>query len=90
VNVWFSENTIMNVRRRFRDDGASRYEEVDKGLNRMTLRNFERIVDGCGLRAIYWKREGVKGIDWLAHVPAIREYAVNHVTCMLAQIEKNT
>lgn len=83
VNVWFSERTVINIRRRFRDDGATRYEEVDRGLNKMTLRKFERIVRGSGLRPVYWKLECVKGLDWLGHVPVVREFFVNHVTCML-------
>lgn len=90
VNVWFSERTIMNVRRRFRDDGATRYEDVKKGLNKMTLHKFDRIVDGCGLRPVYWKLECVRGIDWLGHVPVIREFFVNHCTCMLAQTERSS
>jgi SAM-dependent methyltransferase len=90
VNLWFSEKTVMNVRRRFRDDGATRYEDVRKGLNKMTIRKFERIVEGCGLRPIYWKLDCVRGIDWLRRVPVIREFFVNHVTCMLAQTARGS
>lgn len=90
VNVWFSEKTVMNVRRRFRDDGATRYEDVRKGLNKMTLRKFEQIVKGCGLRPVYWKLDCVRGIDWLGRVPVLRELFVNHVTCMLAQTARSS
>src|SRR5262249_215722 len=37
LNVLFSEATIMNVRRHYIDDGATRFEEVEGGLNKMTV-----------------------------------------------------
>lgn len=90
VNVWFSEKTVMAVRRFFRDDGATRYDQIRKGLNQMTLGTFERIVADCGMRPLYWKLEAVKGIDWLSRVPILREFFVNHVTCLLARMDGNS
>ncbi|CAN5864331.1 hypothetical protein BH24ACI4_BH24ACI4_08100 [soil metagenome] len=50
VNVLFSERTVMQVRARFRDDGATRYEEVVMGLNRMTIARFERLIRASGMK----------------------------------------
>ena len=55
VNLLFSEKTVMSVRSRFRNDGATRYEEVTSGLNRMSLAKFESIVAAEGMTVEYKK-----------------------------------
>src|SRR5437868_12061636 len=44
VHLLFPERTIMAVRTRYRHDGAARYEDVEGGLNRMSVRKFRRLV----------------------------------------------
>jgi SAM-dependent methyltransferase len=44
AHLWFTEQTIMEMRRRYRSDGATRFEEVEGGLNRMTIARFEDLV----------------------------------------------
>ena len=83
VNLLFSERTVMNVRRRFRDDGATRYEEVTSGLNRMSVRKFERLVARSGMRIVYCHYECVRNLSHLARLPLLRELFVNHITCVL-------
>lgn len=83
VQLLFPERTVMRVRSRFRDDGATRYEDVVGGLNRMSVGKFERLVASCGLRPLYRRYECVKGLDALGHVPVVRELFVNHITCVL-------
>jgi SAM-dependent methyltransferase len=43
-HILFKEKTIMAVRSLHRSDGAGHYEEVEGGLNRMTIRRFEHLV----------------------------------------------
>ncbi|HET7231409.1 MAG TPA: class I SAM-dependent methyltransferase [Longimicrobium sp.] len=83
VNLLFSERTVMAVRARYRHDGARRYEEVESGLNRMTLRRFERVVRASGLRIERRADRCVKGLPLLHRVPVIRELAVNVVNAVL-------
>lgn len=83
INLLFSEKTVMNVRALYRDDGARRYEEVESGLNRMTLRRFEKIVSKSGLTITYRKYSCIKDQNWLARIPLLRELCVNHVSCIL-------
>lgn len=83
VNLLFSEKTVMRVRAGYRDDGAARYEDVEGGLNRMSLARFERLVARCGLRVRMRRYEAVRGIAALARLPGVRELFVNHVTCVL-------
>lgn len=83
LNLIFSEKTVLKVRSRYRQDGASRYEEVESGLNKMTVNKFERIVSASGLRMDHRKYNCVKGMDWLGKIPLLRELFINHITCIL-------
>jgi SAM-dependent methyltransferase len=83
VHLLFSERTVMSVRSRFRNDGATRYEEIDGGLNRMSLAKFERLVRAKQLRPRMRHYEAVKGLPAVGRVPVLRELLVNRVTCAL-------
>jgi SAM-dependent methyltransferase len=83
LNLVFSEQTVMSVRSRYRDDGAMRYSEVEAGLNQMTVRRFERILAGSGLHVEQLRYDCVKGIAALNRIPLARELFVNHITCVL-------
>ncbi len=84
LNLLFPEATVMAVRARFRDDGATRYEDVESGLNRMTVGKFERLVAEAGLHFIYRRYRGVKGLDFLGRLPGLRELFINEVHAVLA------
>ena len=84
MNVLFSERTVMSVRARYRSDGARRYEEVESGLNRMTLKKFARLVRQSGLRIERVKYTCLARQHWMATIPGLREFVVKHVTCVLA------
>jgi SAM-dependent methyltransferase len=83
VNILFSEKTVMNVRSMFRNDGARRYEEVESGLNKMTIAKFERLLHECGLRVGYKRYDCVRGLNFAAKLPLVRELLINHVSCIL-------
>lgn len=87
VNLLFNETTVMNVRSRFRQDGAKRYEEVESGLNKMSVGKFERIIQGCGMQLILKRYDCVKGINIFVDIPGLRELFINHISCVL--IKKN-
>lgn len=83
LNLLFSERTVMRVRSQYRDDGAGRYEDVESGLNRMTIAKFERIIATSGLRVSRAKYTCVRQMNGLARVPFLRELVINHVTVVL-------
>lgn len=84
IQLFFSERTVMKVRGLYRNDGAQRYEDVESGLNKMTVAKFERLVAQSGL-VLSWKRYGcIKGLDWLGTIPGLRELFVNHISCILS------
>ena len=73
----------MAVRRRYRDDGARRYEEVESGLNKMTVGRFERIVASSRLEVDFKRYRCVKNVNFLGAVPLVREFFVNSVSVIL-------
>jgi SAM-dependent methyltransferase len=85
VSLWFSEATVMGVRAKFRHDGATRYEDVEGGLNRMSLSKFERLTRSSGLRPISLHDVGVKGLHFLTRIPVVRELITNEI---VAQFER--
>jgi SAM-dependent methyltransferase len=44
AHLVFTESALIRWRARFRNDGATRFSEVEGGLNQMTIRRFERLV----------------------------------------------
>jgi SAM-dependent methyltransferase len=85
VNIIFPEKTVMNVRAYFRDDGATRYEEVKSGLNKMSIAKFERLVAHTGLKVFYRRYQCLKRLDFLAGIPLVRELFINRVSCVLGK-----
>lgn len=83
LNILFAEQTVMRVRGRFRNDGGTRYEDVESGLNKMSVSRFEKIISSCGLDIKYRKYSCVKGINVFAKVPILRELFINHVSVSL-------
>ena len=84
VNILFSEKAVMNVRSRFRSDGATKYKDVENGLNLMTVSKFERIVKKSKMEIQYCKYECVKGLNFLAKIPMVRELFINRINCVLS------
>ena len=84
INILLPEKIVMKVRGHFRSDGANRYEDVESGLNRMTITKFESIVSSCNLTTTYRHYECVKGVNCLEKLPLLREFFSNHVTVILS------
>jgi len=80
----FTEKAVMNVRALFRDDQARRYEEVESGLNKMTVAKFERTVSDVGLQIQYRRYDSVKNLNSLGKLPGLRELFVNQISCVLS------
>jgi SAM-dependent methyltransferase len=83
VHILFSERTVMDVRSRFMTDGATRYEDSEGGLNRMTVRRFERLIAEAGLRPVQWQLTPMKGIPLITRVPGLREFFTTRVAAVL-------
>lgn len=85
INIFFCEKTVMKVRSRYRSDGAQRYEQVESGLNRMTVGSFEKIIRSCGLKIEYEHSSCIRGCNLLAKIPLVRELFINRVSVILSK-----
>ena len=85
VNILFSEKTVMRVRSYFRSDGATRYEDVESGLNRMTVAKFEDLIARTGMKVERVEYACVKRLDFLGKIPLVRELFVNQINCILSK-----
>jgi 2-polyprenyl-3-methyl-5-hydroxy-6-metoxy-1,4-benzoquinol methylase len=91
IHLLFREETILAVRRLYRNDGAKRYREVDGGLNQMTLARFTNLVEQSGmhlelLRPVPLSSRLVNCRSWwqpLFNNPLLREYTTSVVLCRL-------
>lgn len=84
LNILFSEDAIMATRQTYRSDGAKRYEDIESGLNKMTLKKFETLIHDCDLSIDRITYRCVKKQNWLSRLPMIRELFVNHITCVIS------
>ena len=85
VNLLFPESAVLSVRSKYRSDGATRYEEVEGGLNRMTVAKFERIVKACGLPVERLNCHAVKGLPLVTRIPVLRELLTSAASCVLVK-----
>lgn len=84
IQLVFSERTIMAVRSLYRADGAKFFHEVPGGLNRMSVHQFELLISHAGLVLRKKHYHCVRGMNFLAEVPILRELFINHATVLLA------
>ena len=85
VHLIFDEKTVMNVRSRFRSDGASKYEEIKGGLNKMSVGKFKQLISKNGLEIQYCKYGCVKSINFLGKIPLVRELFINQISCIFTK-----
>jgi SAM-dependent methyltransferase len=83
VNLLFPERAVMAVRSRYCSDGATRYEDVESGLNKMSLAKFERLTDRPDMRVESRRYTAVKRLNWLTSIPVVRELMTNRVTVVI-------
>ncbi|MEI2771023.1 MAG: class I SAM-dependent methyltransferase [Nitrosomonas ureae] len=82
AHLIFTENALIRWRSDFKSDGATKFSEVEGGLNKLTIRKFEKII-----------RDSPFNIEWLDTIPikgfypfkykAIREFGSSIVRCKL-------
>jgi SAM-dependent methyltransferase len=74
THVLFKERTIMAVRSLYRFDGAQRFEDVEGGLNRMTIRRFEHLITDSGFIVKTLSCVPIRGMALLAGNQMGREF----------------
>lgn len=79
----FTEKSLIRWRSDFKTDGATRFSEVDGGLNQLTIAIFERIVSDSPFRFEYIETVPIKGIALFKN-RALREIGSSFVRCKLS------
>jgi SAM-dependent methyltransferase len=82
AHLLFSEDSLIRWRSDFRTDGATRFCEVEGGLNQMTIRKFERIVDAGPCRIEWMDTVPIRGIQAFKH-RSLREFGSSIVRCKM-------
>lgn len=82
AHLFFSERALIRWRSDFKTDGATRFHEVAGGLNQMTIRRFERIVEQSSLRPKWFECVPIRKLRTV-HSPATREFTTAVVRCEL-------
>ena len=87
AHLIFSEGALMRWRSDFRSDGATRVEDVEGGLNRMTIRRFRRLVADSPFAMAQFEPVPIRRIAALAN-PLTREFTTAIVRCKLVPRER--
>jgi SAM-dependent methyltransferase len=83
LNVLFSERALLTLRSVFRQDHPARIEDVDGGLNRMTIARFERVISNPAFQVEQLRLLAVKGLPAVTRVPVVRELLTSAAGCVL-------
>jgi SAM-dependent methyltransferase len=78
----FTERALIRWRSDFKTDGATRFGEVEGGLNQMTIRRFEKLVAESGFRFASFEPIPIRRLKPLAN-SLTREFTTACVRCRL-------
>jgi SAM-dependent methyltransferase len=82
AHLLLTEQAMMAWRAKYKDDGATRFHEVQGGLNQMTIRKFERLVAHSPLKFEYFEAVPIRSLHHL-HCSLTREFLTSVVRCTL-------
>jgi SAM-dependent methyltransferase len=84
AHLMFSERALIRWRSDLRSDGATRFGEVAGGLNRMTIRRFERLVHASRFRLERLEAVPIRKLKWI-HSRLTREFTTAIVRAELSK-----
>ena len=80
----FSENALIRWRSDFKHDGATRFSEVTGGLNMMTIKGFEELVNQSNFCIESFRTVPIRPLAWM-HNSITREFTTSAVECKLVK-----
>jgi SAM-dependent methyltransferase len=86
AHLLFSEQALMRWRSHIRSDGATRFEEVEGGLNQMTIGRFERLIADSGFKVESLQAVPIRKLRAL-HGRSTREFTTAMVRAKLSRKE---
>jgi SAM-dependent methyltransferase len=87
AHLLFTEGALLRWRSCHCSDGATRFHEVRGGLNQMTVRRFERLVEASPLRMTDFEAIPIRPVRWL-HNRMTREFFTSMIRCKLMRKEE--
>lgn len=87
ANLLFTEKALMEWRSHFKDDGATHFEEVRGGLNRMTIHKFKDVVASSGFELESLELVPIRRTGWL-HSRLTQEFLTSTVRAVLRRPAK--
>ena len=84
AHLIFSEEALICWRNDIRTDGATRFSEVEGGLNQMTIRRFEHLVRGSSFRIDFLEAAPIRAFRFI-HNRLTREWTTSIVRCKLVK-----
>ena len=81
-HILFTEKAQIRWRSDFKSDGATRFHEVDGGLNQMTIRQFRRLVEQSDFAFEKFAAVPIRKLRWF-HTPLSQEFTTSVVRCTL-------
>lgn len=86
AHLIFTEGALIRWRAEFRPDGATRFSEVEGGLNQIRIAEFERLVAGSPLSVDWLESVPIRNLSFLRWKP-LREFGSSIVRCRLVRRE---
>jgi SAM-dependent methyltransferase len=83
-HLLFSQDALIRWRSNFHPDGATRFTNTDGGLNRMTIRRFERLIAASPFEVALLELRPIRKLRRL-HNRLTREFTTAIVRCRLAK-----
>jgi len=82
AHLLFTEKSLIRWRSDFKTDGATRFGEAEGGLNQITIRRFEAIVEKSDFKFAEFEAVPIRKIHYLAN-RLTREFTTAIVRCKL-------
>jgi 2-polyprenyl-3-methyl-5-hydroxy-6-metoxy-1,4-benzoquinol methylase len=84
INLYVPESVIMEARSYYRSDKARRYEDVEGGLNRMTVQRYERLIHESGAKVVESYLYPTRPLPVVVtKIPILRELLTSSCACVL-------
>lgn len=83
AHLIFTEKALIRWRSDFKTDGATRFNEAEGGLNQMTIRRFQKLVEDSAFRMREFEAVPIKKLRPIAN-RFTREFTTAIVRCKLA------
>jgi SAM-dependent methyltransferase len=84
AHLIFSEKALIRWRSTFKMDGATRFSEVAGGLNQMTIRKFEKLIEGSPFKLATLELIPIRNLRRF-HNQLTREFTTAIVRCRLVK-----